>query len=57
MSANEFWTNSDGLNVRFGLEKATAHAEDGHVTNWTCSEPCRISIKILTDKIFRSLKC
>ena len=27
MSANEYWTNSDGLNVRFGLEKATAHAE------------------------------
>tara|TARA_R110000787_G_scaffold227545_2_gene335214 strand:+ start:2412 stop:2921 length:510 start_codon:yes stop_codon:yes gene_type:complete len=24
MSANEFWTNNDGLNVRFGLEKGTA---------------------------------
>jgi len=27
MSANEFWTNDDGLNVRFGLEKATASKE------------------------------
>tara|TARA_R110002020_G_scaffold166823_2_gene354975 strand:+ start:6368 stop:6883 length:516 start_codon:yes stop_codon:yes gene_type:complete len=27
MSANEFYTNADGLNIRFGLEKATAHKE------------------------------
>ncbi len=27
MSANEFWTNSDGLNVRFGLEKGAAAKE------------------------------
>jgi hypothetical protein len=27
MGTNEYWTNSDGLNVRFGLEKATAHKE------------------------------
>lgn len=24
MSTNEFWNNDDGLNIRFGLEKATA---------------------------------
>jgi len=27
MSASEFWTNSDGLNVSFGLEKATPSVE------------------------------
>jgi hypothetical protein len=27
MSTNEFWTNSDGLNVRFGLEKGTSSKE------------------------------
>jgi len=27
MGANEFWTNDDGLNVRFGLEKGTAAKE------------------------------
>lgn len=27
MSSNEFWTNDDGLNIRFGLEKGTASVE------------------------------
>lgn len=31
MSANEFYTNSDGLNIRFGLEKG-AVATSGHVS-------------------------
>ena len=31
MGANEFWTNSDGLNVRFGLEKGAA-VKQGHLS-------------------------
>jgi len=31
MSANEFWTNDDGLNIRFGLEKGAA-AKSGTVS-------------------------
>tara|TARA_R100000995_G_scaffold84422_1_gene63053 strand:+ start:7741 stop:8262 length:522 start_codon:yes stop_codon:yes gene_type:complete len=31
MSANEFYTNSDGLNIRFGLEKGAA-VKQGHLS-------------------------
>ena len=33
MSASEFWTNDDGLNIRFGLEKG-ASAKSGHLNTY-----------------------
>jgi hypothetical protein len=44
MSANEFWTNSDGLNVRFGLEKGGV-AKEGVIS--TMGDESVLQVKIV----------
>tara|TARA_R110000803_G_scaffold38016_2_gene82052 strand:- start:915 stop:1430 length:516 start_codon:yes stop_codon:yes gene_type:complete len=44
MSANEFWTNSDGLNVRFGLEKGSV-AKEGVIS--TLGDESVLQVKIV----------
>lgn len=47
MSASEFWTNNDGLNVRFGLEKGTA-AKMGRLSTMGNSQELVVNI-VYTD--------